>query len=261
MSTIDFKGRKVLITGGTSGIGFSIAQELLAGGASIAVTGRSTDRGLAAQDQLRKAASNAHFVLGDASTWSGAESSVTQAARILGGIDTLVCAGAEGAVSPMLFMDMAPEQLEASFTSRVLGRVFPVRAAVPFMRESAAGAIVLVTTDAGRHATPGESIVGATGASVILLTKALAREFSRWAIPVNAIALTLTSDTPSYERIFSNPTFENHLFSKALRRFPAGRAPTSTEVSHAAVFLASDLASQITGQTISVNGGLSFGGW
>ena len=89
----------------------------------------------------------------------------------------------------------------------------------------------------------------------------LARELSRWSIRVNTVALTLTSDTPTWDRIFSHEGFENDLFSKALRRFPSGRAPTSEEVSHVAWFLASQHASQVTGQTLSVNGGLSFGGW
>lgn len=78
---------------------------------------------------------------------------------------------------------------------------------------------------------------------------------------MNALGLTLTSDTPSWDRIFSAESFENRLFSKALQRFPAGRAPTAEEMARVAVFLLSPLASQVTGQTVSVNGGLSFGGW
>ena len=80
-------------------------------------------------------------------------------------------------------------------------------------------------------------------------------------VACNGVALTLTSETPAWDRIFSKPGFENRLFSKALERFPQGRAPTAAEVAEAAAFLASDAASQINGQTVSVNGGLSFGGW
>ena len=116
-------------------------------------------------------------------------------------------------------------------------------------------------TDAARHPTPGEAVIGAVGAAILLMTKALAREFSRWNIRVNSVALTLTTDTPGWDRIFSKPGFENRLFSKALERFPQGRAPSAAEVAEVAAFLASDLASQVNGQTVSVNGGLSFGGW
>jgi 3-oxoacyl-[acyl-carrier protein] reductase len=99
------------------------------------------------------------------------------------------------------------------------------------------------------------------GASVILMTKALAKEFARDRIRVNSVAMTLTSDTPSWDRIFADPSFQNRLFSKALTRFPQGRPPSADEVARVAAFLAGDDAAQVTGQTISVNGGLSFGGW
>ena len=118
----------------------------------------------------------------------------------------------------------------------------------------------MLTTDAARHPTPGESIVGAAGAAVMLLTKALAREFSRWDVRVNAVAMTITSDTPSWDRIFASESFQSRLFTKAVERFPRGRPPSAGEVADVVVFLAAD-AGQVTGQTTSVNGGLSFGGW
>jgi 3-oxoacyl-[acyl-carrier protein] reductase len=104
-------------------------------------------------------------------------------------------------------------------------------------------------------------VIGASGAAVILLTKALARELARDRIRVNAVALTITSNTVGWDRMFANENFGSKLFAKAVARFPSGRAPTAEEVAEAVAFLASDSASQVTGQTLSVNGGLSFGGW
>jgi len=135
-----------------------------------------------------------------------------------------------------------------------------VHAAWPVLRENG-GSVVLLTTDAGRYATPGESVLGAVGASIILMTKALAKEFSRDKIRVNSIALALTSDTPTWERAFAEEGFWRNLGTKVVERFPFGRPPAADEVAAVAVFLASDAAAQVTGQTISVNGGLSFGGW
>lgn len=103
--------------------------------------------------------------------------------------------------------------------------------------------------------------MGAAGAGVILMTKTLAKELSRWRIRVNGVAMTITSGTPSWDRIFATESFQQKLFDKALQRFPAGRPPAVEEVADAVTFLASDAAGQITGQTLSVNGGLSFGGW
>lgn len=255
------RGKAVLITGGTAGIGLSIAERFAQCGATVAVAGRTAERGAQAVARLDMIAEGSFYLQCDAGDPRSAADAVSQATARMGGLDVLVSAGAEGSVPPMPFADMTAEQIQSALTSRLYPRIFPVHAAIPALRARGGGAIVMITTDAARHPTPGESIIGAAGASVILLTKALGRELSRWSIRVNTVALTLTSDTPSWDRIFRHQSFENRLFSKALQRFPAGRAPTSDEVSHAALFLASQHASQITGQTLSVNGGLSYGGW
>lgn len=262
MTEAEFAGRAVLVTGGTSGIGWAIAQKLAQGGARVAVTGRSLDRGHAAQESLRALSPKSIFIrLADAADARETAAAVAEAAQLLDGFDMLVSAGAQGTTPPMPFADMTAEQIEAGFSSRLYARIFPVHSTVPVLRARGGGSIVMVTTDAARHATAGESIIGAAGASVVLLTKVLAREFSRWSIRVNSIALTLTSDTPSWDRIFAEDGFQSRLFSKAVERFPSGRPPTAAETADAAVFLLGNGALQITGQTLSVNGGLSFGGW
>lgn len=254
-------GRKVLISGGTGGVGFAIAKILAQLDATVAVTGRNVDRGEKAAEQLCKLSPGSFYLQSQAANPASAGLSVSQAAERMGGIDTLISAGAEGSVPPTPFADMTTEQIASNLDTRLLARIYPVHAAIPFLRKSDAGSIVMITTDAARHPTPGESLIGAVGAAIILLTKALARELSRDHIRVNSVAMTITSDTPSWDRIFSKESFENRLFSKAVARFPQGRAPTAEEVAQAVVFLAGPAALQITGQTLSVNGGLSFGGW
>jgi 2-hydroxycyclohexanecarboxyl-CoA dehydrogenase len=255
------EGKAALVTGGTRGIGLHIAEALARKGARVTVNGRSAQHGEEALERLRRISPHAAFEAGECGDYAAVARVVERTASRTGGLDILVSAGAEGNAGPTPFADMAPGEIEAALRSRFLPRVYPVHAALPALRARGAGAIVLVTTDAARHPTPGESVIGAVGAAIVLMTKALAREFARWNIRVNAVALTLTSETPAWERIFSKPGFENRLFSKALERFPQGRAPTAEEVAHVAAFLASDLALQVTGQTVSVNGGLSFGGW
>ncbi len=257
----DFAGKRVLVTGGSSGVGLAIARKLAQRGAIVAVTGRSAERGDQAQAQLRTLNAGCLFVRADSADYEQVKAGVQRVHTEFGGIDILVSAGAEGSVKPTPFAEMTPDELTSGFTSRFFPRIYPVHAAVQLMRDQGAGAIVMITTDAARHPTPGESMIGAAGASVVLLTKALAREFSRWSVRVNSVAMTLTSDTPSWDRIFGEQSFENKLFSKALERFPSGRAPTADEVADVALFLASDASGQVTGQTVSANGGLSFGGW
>lgn len=261
MTQAGLHGKVALVTGGTRGIGFRIAEALAKAGAVVTVNGRSAEHGAEALSRLSPICPDAAFEAGECGDYAAIARVVERTVHRAGGLDILVSAGAAGTLGPMPFAEMTPEQIESSFRSRFFPRIYPVHAALPALRARGTGSIVMVTTDAARHPTPGESIIGAIGAGVVLMTKALAREFGRWNIRVNAVALTLTSDTPAWDRIFSRPGFENRLFSKALERFPRGRAPTAEEVAHVAAFLASDLALQVTGQTVSVNGGLSFGGW
>jgi len=255
------KGKVALITGGTRGIGHAVAQALARAGAQVIVTGRDPAHGEQALSALRDLGSQAVFEAAEAGDHAAMVGVVERTVARFGGLDILVSAGAAGALGPTPFAEMTAAQIESSFNARLYPRIFPVHAALPALRARGSGTVIMVTTDAARHPTPGEAIIGATGAAILLMTKALAREFSRWNIRVNAVALTLTSDTPAWDRIFSKPGFENRLFSKALERFPQGRAPNAAEVAGVVAFLASDAASQVTGQTVSVNGGLSFGGW
>jgi 3-oxoacyl-[acyl-carrier protein] reductase len=252
----NLEGRVAVVTGGTRGIGFSIAKGLAERGASVTVTGRSA----APEQAMAALGGDARFIQADSGRYEDVRAAIERAAAPSGGIDLLVSAGAEGPSGPKPFAEMTGAEIESGITGRLYPRIFPVHAAIPALR-SRGGAVVMICTDAARVPTPGEAVIGAVGAAVILMTKALARELSRVRIRVNAVAITLTSDTPSWDRIFAKQDFESKLFAKALSRFPTGRAPRSDEVAEAALFLLSDSASQVTGQTLSVNGGLSFGGW
>ncbi len=258
--TADAHGKVAVITGGTGGVGLEIAKRLAGRGAHVVLTGRTKERGEEAVAQLRGTTGDASFEVADSMDPNALTSLFERvSARHAGGIDLLVSAGASHDLGPMPFADMSFEQIQNGFETRFYSRIFPVRAALPALRERG-GSVVLLTTDAARHPTPGESVIGAVGAAVILLTKSLAREFSRWDIRVNSVAMTITSGTPSWDRIFASESFQSRLFSKAVERFPAGRPPSAEEVAQVATFLALD-ADQVTGQTVSVNGGLSFGGW
>lgn len=255
------RGKAVLITGGSGGIGFAVAQHMAREGAAVAITGRSAETGEAAAATLRELSPQCFFLQGDSGDAASCAGVAAETARRLGRIDVLVSSGAQNPIGPMPFADMTPQQIESGFRVRVMGRILPVHAVHAHMRASGGGSVVMIGTDAARHPTPGESVIGAAGAAVMLMSKALAREFGRDNIRVNCVALTITSNTTSWDRMFANENFGSKLFAKAVARFPQGRAPTAQEVAEAVTFLASDAASQITGQTLSVNGGLSFGGW
>lgn len=255
----DLDGKVALITGGTGGVGLETGLRLARRGANVVITGRTPERGETALSTLRAVSDSVSFEAGDAGDPAGVTDLVDRVAARHDGIDILVSAGAEGDIPPTPFAELSMDQLRRAFESRLYPRIFPVRAAVPALRERG-GSVVMLTTDAARHPTPGESVVGAVGAAVMLMTKAMARELSRWNIRVNSVAMTITSGTPSWDRIFAAEGFQSDLFGKAVKRFPLGRPPSAGEVADVVAFLAGD-AAQVTGQTVSVNGGLSFGGW
>ena len=255
----DLAGKVALVTGGTAGLGLETGMRLARRGAQVVVTGRSQESGERALSVLRAVSDRTSVETGDAGDAASITGLVDRVVTAHGGIDILVSAGSAPDVGPTPFAEMDLDELKRAFDSRIYARIFPVRAAIPALRERG-GSVVMLATDAARHPTPGESVVGAAGAAVMLMTKALARELSRWSIRVNSVAMTITSGTPSWDRIFASESFQSRLFSKAVERFPQGRPPSAGEVADVAVFLAAD-ASQVTGQTVSVNGGLSFGGW
>ena len=259
-SAAGFTGKAALITGGSDGIGLRVAEQLAEAGAQVFINGRSAERGERAVAKLLQISPDVRFISGDCASYQDVATVVDTARSAAGRLDILISAGAEGEIGPTPFAELTPEQIETEFRKRLFPRIFPVHAAWSALRENG-GSVVLLTTDAGRYATPGESVLGAVGASVILMTKALAKEFSRDKIRVNSIALALTSDTPTWDRAFADEGFWRDLGTKVVERFPFGRPPAADEVAAVAVFLASDAAAQVTGQTISVNGGLSFGGW
>jgi 2-hydroxycyclohexanecarboxyl-CoA dehydrogenase len=253
-------GKVALVTGATAGVGLVIARKLAEAGATVVVTGRDAGRATAAAEQLATVSPRVSCEVGDSGDYDSISAVAARVDRAHGGIDILVSAGGEAGVGPKPFAEMTAAELDEGYRSRFGARVYPVHAALPYLRRRG-GSVVMLTTDAARHATPGESLIGAVGASIIMLTKTLARELGRDRIRVNTVAMTITSGTTSWDRVFATESFENDLFAKAVGRFPQGRPPRADEVADVAIFLAGDGASQVTGQTISANGGLSFGGW
>lgn len=247
-----------LVTGGTAGIGLEIARTLLAAGATVVVNGRNEGRGLAALQAL--ASERAFLEVGNCADAEEARAVLHRVNAAHGGPHILVVSGGAGDSGPALFSELADDAFSSVYASQFLNRVFPIKAALPFMKVLG-GCIVIVGTDAGRHSTVGEALHGSLGAAKIMLTKTLAREFSRWNIRVNGLALTITSGTEAFEQAMGRQDWATDLFKKALQKFPQGRPPQAEEVARVALFLASEQSAQVSGQTISVNGGLSFAGW
>jgi 2-hydroxycyclohexanecarboxyl-CoA dehydrogenase len=133
------------------------------------------------------------------------------------------------------------------------GHLACTHAVVPHMIEAGSGKIVLLASDAGRVGSSGEAVYSGAKGAAIAFSKALARETARQGINVNCVAPGLT-DTPMLANVSEG---HEKLMAAIIRSIPLGRVGTPVEVARAVLFLASCDADYITGQTLSVNGGLS----
>lgn len=240
----------VLIVGGTSGIGLAAARAFAAEGARVAVAGRDPARGAAAAE-----AAGAVFIRADCAEPAAAEAMAEAALEALGAIDTaMVSLG--GTRLPELLFRQSLEDIRATVLGDLVPVMLAVRACLPAMMAAGRGAVITVASDAGKVATPGEAVIGADMAAIVQFTRGVAIEGKRNGIRANAITPSLVEGTPLTDRLMEPGRFSAKLFEKA--RALADLGPTEPEdLAALAVFLASPAARRITGQAISVNGGIS----
>jgi len=194
------------------------------------------------------------FVAADVTTPAGAALAVQTCVDAFGRIDTLVsCAG--GNPKPRLMHETPIENVPAIIASITSGVLLPVRAALdPMMREKR-GSIICVASDAAKVATPGEVAIGAAMAAIVMFCRGLAIEAKRSQIRVNCVTPSIVRDTPFYDELMADP-FSARLFSKAERLASLGVVEPG-DLAALVAFLAGPGAARLTGQTISVNGGIS----
>lgn len=164
--SLDLTHRRVLVVGGSAGIGYACAETVLAAGARVVIAGRNEERGRAAADAL-----GCDRALGDASDPAAARRMVNEAAGRLGGLDAILCC-AGGDPMPRLLKDIPLDQLIGEVTTSLAPVILPARAAYDVMAAEGGGAIVLVASDAGKLATPGEAAIGAAMAGIIMFARA-----------------------------------------------------------------------------------------
>lgn len=251
------EGRVALVTGGTAGVGKACALKLAQNGADVVISGRNREVGMQIVSEIEEMGRRAAFQECDLWVYDSVKAMADRAIAEMGKVDILIANGGATPEYAKFFHELNPEDYARTLNTQQFARLYIIRALLDHMKELNYAKIVVLTSDAGRTATPRESIIGSAAAGLIQMTKVMASEFSRWQIRVNALAITITQDTPSFEGVMA--TEARHVFQKAYERARFG-IPTAEDVAGAALFLASPDSDRITGQILSVNGGLSFPG-
>jgi 2-hydroxycyclohexanecarboxyl-CoA dehydrogenase len=245
--TIDLDGRVAVVTGAASGIGRAITITLAEAGATVAAVDRNADGVEAVAEQI---AGTAHAVdLTDRSAILALRDDVLQTHGVP---DVLVNAAGWDRIEP--FMDNDDDLWQTLTTINLLGPVRLCHAFLGPIIEVGNGAkIVNIASDAGRVGSSGETVYAGTKGGIIAFTKSLAREMSRHQVNVNCVCPGPT-DTPL---LASMPDKLRESLTKAI---PFRRLAEPEEVADAVLFFVSDRARYVTGQTLSVSGGLTMAG-
>jgi 2-hydroxycyclohexanecarboxyl-CoA dehydrogenase len=247
----------VVIAEGTSGIGLASARALARAGArKIALLARGKERGRSAQAELESLDADAdiRFFSVDANVVEDVSRAVDEVNEAFGRIDVLV-SSVSPSFKPELFHRTPIEDISSMLTGLARPPMLLTRAVLPFMQEQNGGTIVHVASDAAKVPTPGESVLGAAMAAVVMFTKAVSVEAKRNGIRVNCVTPSLVANTPTTADMLSGG-FSKSLFEKAAALASLGIAEPE-DVAETLVFLSSPSAARITGQAISVNGGIS----
>ena len=239
----------VAILGGTAGVGFEAAAQFAGTGARVVVLGRNDDRGAAAVAKLlaRVPGGSIAFVRVDAADAQDAVRAENEARVLLGQIDVLMCTTGPSH-PPELLHEIPIDEVMPRIDEITRPPLHMMSAVLPAMRAAGGGAMVIVASDAAKTATPGETLVGAAMGCIVMFARAAALEEKRRGIRINLL-------TPGAALIDSSP-FAAKLFQKAAAMAHLGVADAS-DLAAMALYLASPAARRITGQAISINGGIS----
>jgi NAD(P)-dependent dehydrogenase (short-subunit alcohol dehydrogenase family) len=252
---LDLKGKAVIVTGGSKGIGLACARQFLNEGARVAIVSRS-------QANIDRALSQLEGAIGVAADLSQADQALTMVdavERQLGPAHVLVnSAGAARRTPPD---ELNPAAWQAAMSAKYFSYIYAIDPVVKRMAKRGTGVIVNVIGNGGKVATPVHIPGGAANAALMLATAGLGHAYAKSGVRVVAINPGLTNTERVAEGLKAearlNGISEDEALKRSIARIPMGRLAEPDDIANAVVFLASARASYITGVTISMDGSVA----
>jgi len=250
-------GKIVIVTGGGGGIGTATCKRFAEEGATVAIFDIDKDAAGRAVGQIAEAGGKAAAFSCDITDHSACQSAVRSVEAAVGPVDILVNNAGWDVFRP--FVDTSPSDWQKIISINLTGVLNMHHVVLPGMVDRKRGRIVSVSSDAGRVGSSGEAVYAGCKAGLIGFSKTIAREHSRHNINVNVVCpgIINTKLYEDYKKGARNPEKLDDAFRRAI---PLGRLGEPADLPGAICFLASDDAAYITGQVLSVSGGLTMAG-
>ncbi len=241
----DLSGKRALVTGASGGIGGAIAKALHGQGAEVALSGTRTDALEALKEEL---GSNAHAVPGDLGSEDGPVQLFKDAEEALGGVDILI--NNAGLTRDNLAMRMKDEDFQQVLDVNLSAAFRLSKACLRGMMKSRWGRIISITSIVGVTGNPGQANYAASKAGLIGMSKSLAQEVASRSITVNCLA-------PGFIVTPMTDALNEDQKDKLMEAIPSGRLGDVDDIAAGVVYLSSEEASYVTGQTLHINGGMA----
>lgn len=241
----DLTGKNALVTGASGGIGGAVAKALHAAGATVAISGTRKE---ALEKLAAELGSRVHVIPANLSDLESVEALVPAAEAAMGELHILV--NNAGVTRDNIFMRMKDEEWDQVIAVNLTASFRLMRAAVKGMMRRRHGRIISITSVVGVTGNPGQGNYAASKAGLIGMSKSLAQEVASRGVTVNCVA-------PGFIATAMTDALNDKQKEAVLGRVPAGKLGASEDIAAAVVYLASDEANYVTGQTLHVNGGMA----
>jgi NAD(P)-dependent dehydrogenase (short-subunit alcohol dehydrogenase family) len=255
--TIDLEGRRALVTGAGQSIGRAIALALADAGASVAVNDIVAEHADAVVEEIIGNGGKANALPFDVTDYAQVASAIERYGEVALLVNNAGNAGVEGLVWPRNFVETQPDEWGRYFAVNLFGTMNCIHAALPGMIKGGWGRIVTLVSDAGRNGDAKVAAYAAAKAGAAGFCRSIAREVGRHGITVNCVSLGSIETPAKIEARAARPP-DPERERKALEAYVIRRYGTPDDVAGLVTYLASPLASWITGQTYAVNGGYTF---